>query len=79
MKYLYKDLHLIKPETFLNKNKEEIISMLGHGFNYWHADVWSYATPKKFFENRRSLVLVFEDDIVKQSYIRRYYFWDVMK
>ncbi len=76
MKYLYKDLQLIKPEIFLNKSKEEIVSMLGHGFNYWHSEIWSYAVPQKMFESRRCLLLFFEDDVVKQSYIRRYYFWD---
>ncbi len=76
MKLFPKNIDLTKINVFLKKEKEEIMNLLGHGFNYWHADIWSYDIPKKKWEKQRCLVFVFENNIVNQVYIKKYYFWD---
>lgn len=76
MKFLFQNIDITKIKTFLWKEKEEVMELLGHGFNYWHTDIWSYNIQEKFWEKERHFVLIFEDNIVKQVYIKKYYFWN---
>lgn len=56
------------------KNKTDIILEMGHGFNYFHNDKWTYHLKKEWLGQRTVLVICFEKDIATNVSVKRTFF-----
>ena len=56
------------------KSKEQILEELGHQFNYYPSNIWSYVlVTKRWFSMKKVLFLFFENDIVSRVIIQKGY------
>lgn len=46
----------------LNRNKKDVISIIGDGMNYYHLDVWIYLLEKTWWERKKILYLHFDEN-----------------
>ena len=66
------ELDLVK---LLNKNKTEVISIMGHGYNDYNSSVWMYRIKSGNASNLWSikyLYVFFENDVVKSFKFSRF-------
>lgn len=45
----------------INKNKSEVIKILGNGLNYYHLDTWVYLLDCKWWERKKKLYIYFDE------------------
>ena len=56
-------------------SKQEVIDLLGHGYNDINSPIWMYFLKRKrFFSNTNYLYLVFNNDKVAHARYRRFPF-----
>jgi len=59
----------------LNKNKNEVISILGDGLNFYHFDTWIYLLDRKWWIIKRKLYIHFDQtNLVYSVQIKFEYF-----
>ncbi|MFP3590509.1 hypothetical protein [Chryseobacterium sp. SIMBA_038] len=59
----------MKKENFnhlLGKSRNEIIQELGHGFNYFNNEIWTYEVGKALFFRKIILSLTFKNENVSE-------------
>ncbi|HFK5504950.1 hypothetical protein [Elizabethkingia anophelis] len=64
-----------KDKQFLKKSKLEIFNILGEGGNFYSEDLWIYDLKKSLLGIKETILfLEFENDLVKKSNIKNFYF-----
>lgn len=56
------DLNKLKGKT-----KKEIIEEMGHEFNYFPHNIWTYLISKNWFGRKRYIILKFKDEMVSDA------------
>lgn len=59
--------------SLVGKTKAEILSELGHGFNFYPDSVWTYIIGVKWWGEKTILLISFENDMVKSKTIKKTY------
>ncbi len=59
--------------SFIGKTKTEIMEELGHDFNYYPSNIWTYEISKNWLGKRKFLLITFENEIAKNIKIQSCY------
>ncbi|MFP3596010.1 hypothetical protein [Chryseobacterium sp. SIMBA_029] len=62
-----------KYDYLLNLNKEKVIELLGHEFNFYPANTWTYVLEIKRLYRKTVMFIFFENEKVSTIEIKKIY------
>lgn len=60
-------------DYLLNKDKAQILELLGEEFNFYPSNIWSYVIETGYFYRKTVLFIFFENEIVSKIKITKMY------
>lgn len=60
-------------KNLINKSKKAVIEELGHGFNFFPDNKWTYNLKKNWMGRKTILTILFHDDRVTKIEIKKTY------
>lgn len=60
-------------QCLIGKNKKKMITELGQEFNFYPSTIWPYILHANCLERKTVLIIFFENEIVKEINIKKYY------
>ena len=57
---------MMKYEEFIEEKKSKIAEIMGHGFNYFPNNIWTYCLDKNWYGRKTYLTIYFNNEIVEK-------------